>query len=285
MPASPSRERAAGGSIASARVPAAAQTLAILGYLGRQATPARAAAITRDLGLPRSTTYHLLGELVDAGFVVHLPEQQRYGLGVAAYELGAGYTRQAPLARLARQPLEALVRRIGQSCHLAVLDGRDVVYVVEERAPGRPPLVTDVGVRLPAHLTASGRALLARLPAARVRAAYPDAAAFVARTDVPGPTSPSALRALLVGVRRAGFASEDGEVTPGYAWSRPPRPTTPACPRRPSPSPTRPGPEPTRPRSSRRYAAPPPRSPAAWPPAADRAPQPRAGPACVRRAR
>ena len=217
MPVSPSRERAAGGSIASARVPAAAQTLAILGYLGRQATPARAAAITRDLGLPRSTTYHLLGELVDAGFVVHLPEQQRYGLGVAAYELGAGYTRQAPLARLARQPLEALVRRIGQSCHLAVLDGRDVVYVVEERAPGRPPLVTDVGVRLPAHLTASGRALLARLPAARVRAAYPDAAAFVARTDVPGPTSPSALRALLVGVRRAGFASEDGEVTPGYA--------------------------------------------------------------------
>jgi DNA-binding IclR family transcriptional regulator len=109
------------------------------------------------------------------------------------------------------------VRRIGQNGHLAVLDGRDVVYVVEERAPGRPPLVTDVGVRLPAHLTASGRALLAGLPAARVRAAYPDAAAFVARTDVPGPTTPSALRALLVGVRRDGYATEDGEVTPGYA--------------------------------------------------------------------
>lgn len=200
-----------------AQVPAAAQTLAILRYLGAQATPARAAAIARDLGLPRSTTYHLLGELVESGFVVHLPEQQRYGLGVAAYELGAGYTRQAPLARLARQPLELLVRRVGQNGHLAVLDGRDVVYVVEERAPARPPLVTDVGVRLPAHLTASGRALLAGLPAARVRAAYPDAAAFVARTEVPGPTTPSALRALLVGVRRDGYATEDGEVTPGYA--------------------------------------------------------------------
>ena len=42
---------------------------------------------------------------------------------------------------------------------IAVLHGRDVLYVVEERAPGRPPLVTDVGVRLPAHLTASGRAI------------------------------------------------------------------------------------------------------------------------------
>ena len=40
--------------------------------------------------------------------------------------------------------------------------------------PGRPPLVTDVGVRLPAHLTASGRAILAPLPAAQVRALYPD---------------------------------------------------------------------------------------------------------------
>ncbi len=200
-----------------AQVPAAAQTLAILRYLGRQATPARAGAIARDLGLPRSSTYHLLAELVAAGFVVHLTDQQRYGLGVAAYELGAGFTRQAPLARLARQPLEALARTSRFSCHLAVLDGRDVVYVVEERAPGRAPLVTDVGVRLPAHLTASGRALLAGLPPAQVRAAYPDASAFVARTDVPGPGSPSALRALLVRVRRDGFAGEDGEVSPGYA--------------------------------------------------------------------
>ena len=55
--------------------------------------------------------------------------------------------------------------RVGQSAHLAVLHGRDVLYVLEERAPGRPPLVTDVGVRLPAHLTASGRAILAALPA------------------------------------------------------------------------------------------------------------------------
>ena len=48
--------------------------------------------------------------------------------------------------------------------HLAVLHGRDVLYLVEERAPRRPSLVTDVGVRLPAHLTATGRAMLAALP-------------------------------------------------------------------------------------------------------------------------
>jgi DNA-binding IclR family transcriptional regulator len=199
-----------------ASVPAAHQTLAILRYLSRQAGPIPAAAIMRDLSLPRSTVYHLLATLADDGFVTRLPDERRYALGLAAYELGTGYTRQAPLQRIARVPLADLVDRVGHSAHLAVLHGREVIYVIEERAPGRPPLVTDVGVRLPAQLTASGRTMLARLPAAQVRALFPDPAAFVLRTGL-GPRSPSALRALLVEVRRRGHADEDGEVTLGFA--------------------------------------------------------------------
>ena len=98
--------------------------------------------------------------MIEEGFVVHLPEEHRYGLGVAAFEVGSGYSRQEPLQRISRRLLADLVDRTGQTAHLAVLHGRDVLYVVEERAPGRLPLVTDVGVRLPAHLTASGRAIL-----------------------------------------------------------------------------------------------------------------------------
>ena len=48
-------------------VPAAAQALAVLQYLGTQAQPAAAAAVSRELGLPRSTTYHLLDTLIRAG--------------------------------------------------------------------------------------------------------------------------------------------------------------------------------------------------------------------------
>ncbi|MGO1341605.1 MAG: IclR family transcriptional regulator, partial [Cellulosimicrobium funkei] len=122
----------------------------------------------------------------------------------------------APLARLARPVVARLVESTGESAHLAVLNGREVLYLVEQRAPRRPTLVTDVDVRLPAHLTASGRAVLAGLPAAQVRALFPGAAAFADRTGV-GPQTLGALREVLRGVRRRGWAEEDGEVTPGLA--------------------------------------------------------------------
>jgi len=198
------------------RVPAATQTLTILRHLARQAGPVPASAIARDVGLPRSTTYHLLSVLAEEGFVVHLPEERRWGLGVTAFEIGSAYSRQASLARLARPLLARLVDRVHESAHLAVLHGNEVLYVVEERAPGRPPLVTDVGVRLPAHLTASGRAILADLPTAQARALYPGRSAFVHRTSV-GPSTLGELRSVLAEVRRLGYGVEDGEVGEGLA--------------------------------------------------------------------
>lgn len=198
------------------QVPAATRALRVLRFLAGQPEPVAVDRIARELGIPRSTTYHLLQAMAAEGFVVHLADDRRYGLGVAAFEVGSGYARQAPLQRIARRPLAGLVDQTGHSAHLAVPHGRDVLYVLEERAPGRPSLVTDVGVRLPSHLTASGRAILAHLSASQVRALYPDRSSFVDRTGV-GPGSPTALRAVLAETRRRGHAIEDGEVTTGLS--------------------------------------------------------------------
>jgi DNA-binding IclR family transcriptional regulator len=197
-------------------VPAATTTLRVLRFLSAQPVPVSAARIAASAGLPRSSTYHLLAAMADEGFVIHYPDDRTWGIGIAAWEVGHGFARQEPLARLARLPLAGLVDQVGQSAHLVVLHGADVLYVIEERAPGRPPLVTDVGVRLPAHLTASGRAILASLPAAQVRALFPDKAAFTSRTGA-GPKTPSELRRLLSATRQRGYATEDGEVTAGFA--------------------------------------------------------------------
>jgi DNA-binding IclR family transcriptional regulator len=210
-------------------VPAARQSLRILTYLAGQRGPVAAATLAAALDLPRSSIYRLLGALEDFGFVIHFPEERRYGIGIAAFELSSGFSRQEPLTRLGRPILAALVDRIGESAHLAVLHGSDVLYLVEERAPRRPSLVTDVGVRLPSHLTASGRALLATLPSAQLRALFPDASAFARRaghdtgsggsggSSGSGPQGYGELKRLLDRVRADGYAAEDGEVTEGMA--------------------------------------------------------------------
>lgn len=194
------------------QVPAAAQVLAILRYLGQQGGPVGAAVVARDLSLPRSTTYHLLAALVADGFAVHLPEERKYALGASAHELGTGYARQAPLQRIGRFPLRKLVAQARLTAHLAVLQGTDVIYVIEERAPRQLPLVTDAGIRLPAHRTASGRAMLAQMTGAQLHALYSEPETVrAARAGGPG------LTGLLDQIRDRGYAWEENEVTEGFS--------------------------------------------------------------------
>ena len=97
----------------ASKVPAAQSTVRVLTYLAAQRGPIPAAALASSLGMPRSTVYQLLDVLVAEGFVVHLPEEHRYGLGVAAFELSSGFSRQEPLSRLGRPLIAQLVDRLG----------------------------------------------------------------------------------------------------------------------------------------------------------------------------
>ena len=156
----------------SSTSPAVGRALDLLLYLAGKSGPVTGAAIARDLRIPRSSTYHLLDVLVARGFVVHFPDRRTYGLGMAAFEVGSAYLRHDPLEMLARPVLARLVAQVGETAHLGVLHGAETLYLLKEQpAVTRIPvtLVTDVGVRLPAQLTASGRSILAHLPAAQVR--------------------------------------------------------------------------------------------------------------------
>ncbi|MDQ1484920.1 MAG: hypothetical protein QOJ62_613 [Actinomycetota bacterium] len=198
------------------KVPALTRGIALLRVLAAHPGPVPAAVLARELRLPRSTAYHLLSVLESEGLVVHLPEAMAYGLGVSAFELGSAYLRNDPLERLARPLLARLVDQTGHTVHLGVLHGRETLYLLKEQ-PRRPvSLVTEVGVRLPAHLTAVGRSMLATLPRAQVRALFPTRDAFVDRTGR-GPRTPIELRDLLARERARGWADEDGHVMAGIA--------------------------------------------------------------------
>lgn len=195
-------------------VPALRKGLRVLEVLAARPTPLSAASVARELGLARSTVYDLLGELAAAGFAQHLPAQRRWGLGVRAFEIGSGYLRGQPLEHLGRPVVHRLADAAGPvsgTAHLGVLHGNQVLYLVKDRcATYGPTLVTDVGVRLPAPLTATGLALLAHLPFAQVRALFDGP--FVTRTGR-GPTSLAGLRADLRAVSARGWAIEHGRVS------------------------------------------------------------------------
>ena len=199
-----------------APAPALRRGLAVLHLLASRPGPLSAAAIARDLALPRSTVYELLTELATAGFAVHLPGERRWGLGLSAFEIGSAYLRGQPLERLATPVLTRLAGTIAGTAHLGVLHGAQTLYLAKQRALHAPSLVTDVGVRLPASLTATGLSILAALPAAQVRAVFPSPDVFVTRTGR-GLTTLPALRTRLAAIRRRGWAVEDGEVSPDTA--------------------------------------------------------------------
>lgn len=196
------------------QVPAARRALSVLRLLAASAEPLTASSIARSLRIPRSSTYHLLAEMAEDGFVAYLPEQRRWGLGVGAFEIGSAYLRQGPLERLARPVLMRLCARTGEIAQLGVLHGAETLYLLKEQPPRHATLVTQVGVRMPAQLTASGRSLLARLPPAQVRALFPGP--LVDRTGK-GPRTLGELRRVLAEDARRGWSIEDGYITEGFA--------------------------------------------------------------------
>ncbi|MFC7343984.1 IclR family transcriptional regulator [Saccharopolyspora griseoalba] len=202
----------------SSASPAVGRALDILVRLAQRPGPVRASALARDLELPRSSVYHILSVLEDRGFVVYVPSEKAYGLGVSSFEIGSAYLRQEPLERLAQPILQRLARNLGQTVHLGILHGAETVYLLKERPAAHPsadvPLITDVGVRLPAQLTASGRAILADSSDAQLEALFSRPGSFVTRTGN-GPRCLRDLRRILDRDRSRGWSEEVELVSEG----------------------------------------------------------------------
>lgn len=199
-------------------VPAARAALRILTHLAAVGAPTPASSVARAVGVPRSSVYQLLRVLQDEGFVVHYPEGRTYGLGPLVSELGTSVSRAGRLSRLAQPLVDRLIPRspVPAVAQLAVLAGSDVEYLGTASAERAPTTVARVGVRLPAHLTATGRAMLSAVSADQLRALYPHREDLITRRGL-GPATLAELDAILRTTRERGWASEDGEITEGYA--------------------------------------------------------------------
>jgi DNA-binding IclR family transcriptional regulator len=211
------------------QVPAANRTLEVLLLLARSAGPIPARTIGRELAIPKSSLYHLLAAMQSKGFVTPIAaadsdnaqtESALWGLGVSAFEVGSAYMRHEPLESRARPILVKLMKSVAGIAplvgHLGILRGSDTYYLLKESTGGPITVISEIGVRLPASLTASGRAMLSYLSPAQVRALFPNPQVFINRTGK-GPQNPMELKALLAKERKQGFSLESGLVTPEHS--------------------------------------------------------------------
>ncbi|WP_255770817.1 IclR family transcriptional regulator [Pseudarthrobacter sulfonivorans] len=114
--------------------------------------------IAEKSGLPLSTAHRLVNELTDWGFLSREPNG-RYQLGIRLWELAQNTGRQL---RDAAQPyVQDLFSLTGETAHLAVRAGHDVLYIDRVYGSKRVPRASRVGGRLPMHATAVGKVILA----------------------------------------------------------------------------------------------------------------------------
>lgn len=124
------------------------------------AGPMTLAQVTARTGLPRSSVHRLLDQLAAAGWLARSPEQT-YELGIHAYEVGQAALRHNRLLQAATPAMRAFAQKTGYTVHLGVVDRGDTVYLAKINGRRSGPTPTAVGQRLPAHLTALGKAVMA----------------------------------------------------------------------------------------------------------------------------
>ncbi len=139
-----------------------------------QQTPElRVTDVARRLGVSRSTAHRLLTTLCGRGLAVQDGRTRAYVPGRTLVDLAHALSRRPDLLGLLRPHLVELCARLGETISAQVFQGPDVVFVdgVEAERVLKAGLRT--GAKMPAYAVSGGKAYLAELNTAEVRALYP----------------------------------------------------------------------------------------------------------------
>jgi DNA-binding IclR family transcriptional regulator len=140
----------------------AANVLDILEFFARIRRPATLTEIAQEFGWPRSSTFNMVGTLVDRGFLYEPRPRNGYYPTPRWQTLARDIAEAEPLPPSLHRLLLDVARTTGETVHVAAPAGDRVVCldVVESQSAIR--YFTEVGKRLPIHATATGRAILAQ---------------------------------------------------------------------------------------------------------------------------
>ena len=115
--------------------------------------------IANTLQLNKSTVSRLVTDLVAEGFLQK--EQRKYSLGFSLLSMSGVITSHLEIHRESKDILKKLVDDLGETAHIAVLEGKEITYVHKIECKNPVRLLSSVGKKNPISCTSAGKVLLA----------------------------------------------------------------------------------------------------------------------------
>ncbi len=197
---------------ADSLAPAVTRAAVILDLLAENGGAAAGPSeLARRLGLPKSSIANICAALADAGLARRVGTG--FALGRKLAELGGAYLAAVDQIQEFYDACRGLEVGSVETIQLAVLDGIEMTYLA--RHDGRQPvrLTSQIGRRLPASVTATGKAALATLDADEVARRF-EGVVLPTLTRRSLPTLEALLADLDV-VRQRGYSMDDEETVEG----------------------------------------------------------------------
>jgi IclR family acetate operon transcriptional repressor len=178
----------------------------IIDWVSRNGAQLTVKALAQDLGISVSTCYHLIGILIDEGYIEKLPHHAGYRLGPTIRVLFE-HSRKSGSEATIEPVLHDLARIADRPAYFAVLtESADVLVTHVHAPPDCPPVGVPQGFTGPSHALALGKVLVAADGSAAINhyIEHHDLRAFTSRTI----TDPARLEAHLKEVRTRGYATD-----------------------------------------------------------------------------
>lgn len=165
--------------------------------------------------MSKSTAHRLLTSLEEAGFLERAGRRGTYRLGLALFELGSQVQRRMQLRQIALHFMAELVERTGETAFLLIRDGDEALCVERIEGEHVQSLALKLGGRLPLHVGAGPRVLLAYAPSdfRKQYVSHKNLQVFTAFTIADS----GKLHNDIDDVRRQGYALSVEDVTIGVA--------------------------------------------------------------------
>jgi len=140
------------------------RALAMLEAVAQESDGLSNAEISRKLNIPKSSASYILRTLETQGYLTRDGESGKYRVGLKVLSLSRGALGGRDVRGIALPIMRHLTHQTGLTCHLAVLDGPDAVYIEKVEPEGFIRMDTWVGRRMRVHATSVGKAIVAHIP-------------------------------------------------------------------------------------------------------------------------